>query len=232
MVKLNAGGAVSGAMSGASVGSLFGAPGAIVGGIAGGALGLFGGSKKKKPKKMSTLDPQQQALYDDYIKGLRGEGQFADQYNFDAEGYNDVFDQTIGRPAYRNFEENIIPNITGQFRNKNLMNSSYAGESLSRTGRDVQESLDAQRSQNVFNGQQQANTNRQNGMNQILNMTTFDYAQPQEKTSTIDQILGSVGGMGGGGFADILKGFGGGAKGNSLAGATGRSINGASARVY
>ena len=159
-----AGGAVSGAMSGASIGSVIPgvgtAIGGAVGGLVGGIAGLFGKKKKKKPKKMSTLDPQQQSLYNDYISSIRGEGPMKDMYNFDAEGYNDVFDKTIGRAANRNFQENIIPGITGQFRSNNLMNSSYAGESLSRAGRDVQENLDAQRSQNVFQGQQQANQDR------------------------------------------------------------------------
>lgn len=205
-----ASGAASGAISGAAVGSLFPgvgtATGAVVGGVVGGASGLFGGKKKKKPKKRSTLDPQTQALYDDYIASIRGEGPMKDLYNFDAEGYNDVFDKTVGRAANRNFNENIIPGITGQFRSNNLMNSSYAGESLSRAGRDVQENLDALRSQNVFQGQQQANLNKHNAINSALNTQTFAYDKPEAQTpNAIDQILNSVGPAAGEWFADYLK---------------------------
>jgi hypothetical protein len=210
-----AGGAASGAISGASIGSIVPgvgtAIGAGVGGLVGGIAGLFG-NKKKKAKKRSTLDPQQQALYNDYISSIRGEGPMKDLYNFNAQGYNDVFDKTIGRQANRNFQENTIPSITGQFRSKGLQNSSYVGESLSRAGRDVQENLDALRSQNIFQGQQQANQNKQNAINNTLGMQTFSYDKPgAQAPSTIDQILGSVGPAAGEWFADYLK------KGNTSA---------------
>lgn len=202
MVKLSLGGAAGGGITGASVGSAFGPIGAAAGGVVGAVAGLFG-SKKKKRKKIKTLDPQQEGVYNDYVASLRGQGPFSDLYNFDAQGYNNVFDQTVGRPAYRNFQENIIPGITGQYRQGNLMNSSYSGEALSRAGRDVQENLDAQRSANIFAGQQQANQNKMSGIQNVLNMKTFDYQQPGQ--SSIDQILNKVGPAAGEWFADYLK---------------------------
>ena len=203
-------GALTGALSGASIGSAIPvigtAIGAGLGGIFGAAGGLFGGRKKKKAKKRSTLDPQQQALYKDYVDSLRNEGPFKDLYNFDAAGYNDVFDKTIARAANRNYSENIIPGITGQFRSNNIMNSSYTGEALSRAGRDVQENLDALRSQNIFQGQQQANQNKQNAINNILGMQTFAYDKPgPQNPSMIDQVLGTLGPAAGEWFADYLK---------------------------
>ncbi len=209
MAKYSAGSAASGAISGASVGSIFGPVGTGVGALVGGVAGLFGSKKKKKkPKITSTLDPQQQEVYKDYIASLGGQGPYADMYNFDAEGYNKVFDQTVGRPAYRNFQENVIPGITGQFRSNNLMNSSYAGGALSRAGRDVQENLDAQRAANIFQGQQQAKTSKQNAINNILNMQTFATNKPAAKTpSSIDQILGTVAPQAGEWFADYLGGL-------------------------
>ena len=209
------GGAVSGAASGAYVGSIGGpigtAVGAGLGFLGGGASGLFGGKKKKKkgqngPNKLSTLDPQQQQLYDQYVSSLRGEGPFSNLYNYDTEGANANFDANVSRPAYRNFQENIIPGITGQFRGGNLGRSSYVGESLSRAGRDVQEGLDAQRSNMIFQGQQQANMNKQNAINNILGTQTFSYEKPEAKTpSTIDQILGSLGPAAGEWLADYFK---------------------------
>lgn len=211
MAKYDAGSAASGAISGASVGSAFGPVGTAAGAVAGGVAGLFGSKKKKKKAKaMSTLDPQQQALYKDYVDSIRGEGPFSDMYNFDAQGYNDVFDKTVGKPAYRNFQENIVPTITGQFRSNNIGNSSYTGQALSKAGRDVQENLDAQRSANVFQGQQQAQSNKQNAINGVLNMQTFAYQKPDAATpSSIDQILGKVAPQAGEWFADYLKGLGG-----------------------
>lgn len=210
MAKYSAGSAVSGAISGASIGSSFGPIGTGIGAVAGGIMGLFGSKKKKKKAKpISTLDPQQQQLYNQYIQSLGGQGPFSDLYNFNAEGYNDVFYKTVGRPAYRNFNENIVPGITGQFRSNNLMNSSYTGDALARAGRDVQENLDAQRSANVFAGQQQANQNKQNAIQNILGMQTFAMQKPQQGApSTIDQILGTLAPKAGEWFADYLKGFG------------------------
>ena len=158
----------------------------IFGGL---ATGFFGG--KKKMKKRSTFDKPQKQLYGDYVNSIRGQGPFADMYNYDAEGANANFDKNVGRPAYRNFQENIIPGITGQFRSQGIGNSSYTGEALGRAGRNVQESLDAKRSDMQFQGQQNANTNKMNGIQNILGMTTFDYQQPEQ--SPLDKILSSVG---------------------------------------
>jgi hypothetical protein len=207
------GSGLSGAAGGAATGSMFGPIGTAAGGVIGGLVGLFGGKKKKKkPKQLSTLDPQQQALYKDHMAGLNGQGQFADLYKYDAEGANSNFDQNVSRPAYRNFQENIIPGITGQFRSQNLMNSSYTGEALGRAGRNVQENLDAQRSNMIFNGQQQANQNKINGITSALDRQTMAYSKPgPQNPSTLDQILGSLGESSGQYLADYFsKGSGGG----------------------
>ncbi len=154
---------------------------------------LFGGifGKKKKPKKVSTLDKPQTELYGDYVNSIRGQGPFSNLYNYDVSGANANFDKNVARPAYRGFQENIIPGITGQYRSNNLMGSSYSGEALGRAGRNVQESLDAQRSNMQFQGQESANKNKMAGIQHILGMTTFDYQQPGQ--SSLDKILGSVG---------------------------------------
>lgn len=206
MAKYSGGTAVGGALTGAAAGSSFGPIGTGLGALAGGVAGLFGSKKKrtKKPRRVNTFDPQQQELYNQYVGSLRGEGPFKDMYNFDAEGYNNVFDQTTSRPAYRNFQENIVPQITGQFRQGNLMNSSYAGESLARAGRNVQENLDAERSRNIFAGQQQSQANKQNAINNILGQKTFDYQQ-RSNSPGIDQILNTTAPAVGEWFANYLR---------------------------
>jgi hypothetical protein len=206
MPGINLGGAFSGGVGGASTGSIFGPIGTAAGGVLGAIGGLFGKKKKPKQKKLGAFDPQQQALYNDYVQGIRGQGPLSNLYNFDAQGYNNVFDQTIGRPAYRNFQENVIPGITGQFRQGNIMNSSYTGEALARAGRNVQENLDAQRAANVFNGQQQAQQNQANAINSILGMSTFAYQKPQARTpSSMDQILNTLAPDSGQWLADTLN---------------------------
>ncbi len=198
------GNALSGATTGASVGSLFGPVGTGIGALAGGALGLFG-SKKKKKKTISTFDPQQQDLYNKYMQGINGQGQFADLYNFNAGAANQNFDANVARPANRNFQENIIPSITGQFRGQNLQNSSYLGESLGKAGRDVQEGLNAQRSNYLYQGEQAANQRRSGGIDKLLNTQTFAQDASRDPGSAIDQILNVAGPAAGEWFADYIK---------------------------
>jgi hypothetical protein len=209
-MALDWGSGASGAASGAAMGSaVMPGWGTAAGAVAGGVMGLFGGGgrkKKKKAKLISTLDPTQQGIYQQYADALNGKGQFADLYNWDSQGANKNFDANVSRPAYRNFNENIIPGITGQFRQGNVQNSSYTGEALGRAGRNVQESLDAQRSNMQFQGQQSANQNKMSGMNNILNMQTQAYTQPgAREPNSVDQILNSVSGVGGQYVADYFK---------------------------
>lgn len=204
--------AVSGGISGAGVGSTFGVPGAIIGGTAGFFGGLFGGGqKKKKPKKVSTLDENQQRIYDQLVQAMSGQGEFADLYNYDPEAANEMFEQNVARKAYRQYNENIIPNITGQFRGKNLMNSSYTGEALARSGRDVQENLDALRSQMHYQEGKEARQAKMQGLRDILGTQTFAYLQPQQESGGIDSLLGAVAPIGADWFKDFLKTKGGGA---------------------
>lgn len=194
MVSFDFGNALSGGLSGAAIGSAIPGVGSLAGGAIGGIAGLFGGSKKKR-KKVGRFDKQQQQLYQDQNAALYGQGPFSDLYNYDEQAANQNFEQMYSRPAYRQFQENVIPGITGSFRGRNLQNSSYAGEALGRAGRDVQESLDAQRANVLYSGQQAAQQRKAGGLERLLGMQTFGYEQPQE--SGIDSILRSLAPLGG-----------------------------------
>lgn len=202
-----ASGAVSGASTGASIGSIIPgvgtAIGGAVGGLFGGLTGLFGSKKKKKkkPKTLSTLDPNQQKLNDYQNQSILGEGPLADLYNYNPEQANDVFDKTIANPAYRNFKENVAPEITGAFRSNGLMNSSYSGEALGRAGRDVQQGLDARRYKYLYDEQNNAREAKRNAVENVQNRQTFAYQQPYPDSQengkngfSIDNILNSVSG--------------------------------------
>lgn len=179
---------IQGALAGGQIGGLWGAG-------AGGALGLGGGifGSKKKKKKRSTFDKRQKQLNEQQHDSILGEGPLADLYNYDAEMANQVFDQNTARPAYRSFQENVIPSITGQFRNEGLMNSSYAGDALSRAGRDVQENLDGLRSQYLMGQESDARNAKRSAVENLQNRTTFDYDNsPQSDGFNIDSILGMI----------------------------------------
>lgn len=186
----NYGGAASGALSGAAAGSVFGPIGSGIGGLIGGITGLFGGNKKKK-KKLSSFDKNQQRLNDQQYQGILGKGPLSDLYNYDSESANAVFDQIQARPAQRNFAENTVPTLTGAFRNQGLQNSSYLGDSLSKAGRDVQENLDALRSQYLYNEQKDARGAKRNAVENLQNRNTFAYdagQKPFDIASVIDSI--------------------------------------------
>lgn len=194
MAGFDFGGAAGGAASGAAAGYTFGPIGTGVGAVAGGLLGAF--SRRKKPKRLSALDPTQKKLYEQYAQGLMGQGgQFGDLFNFDSDQAKDVFQKMYAQPAYQNFQENIIPGITGQFRGQNLQNSSYLGGALSKAGTDVQRNLDAQLANILYQGQQSSVNNRINAIQNLLGMQTFAYQKPQ--ASAGDQAYGALLDVGG-----------------------------------
>lgn len=161
-------------------------------------LGIVGNlfKKKKKPKKLSRLDPMQEALRQKQMQGIEGQGPFADLYSFDQARATDVFNQNIRNPAMQQWQESAVPTITGQFRGSNLQNSSYAGEALARSGRDVQRNLDAQMAQYLQSGQQNAQANRMNAINNLQSGQTFDYQKPQQDpwSALMEGGLGLLGG--------------------------------------
>lgn len=185
-------GAIQGGTTGFQAG---GPPGAVIGAITGGTLGLFGGGKKKKKKRISTLDERQQRLNEQQHEAILGQGPLADLYKYNPQEANRVFDLETANPAYRNFRENLVPSVTGAFRNQGLMNSSYAGDALSKLARDVQESLDAQRAKYMYQQQGDVQNARRNAIENLQNRTTFaqDTAAPTGGSGfDINSILGSI----------------------------------------
>jgi len=227
MAKANWGGGLSGAASGASAGASIGsvipgvgtAIGGAVGAIGGGLAGLFGSKKKKKKKKtLSSLDKRQQALNEQQHESILGKGPLADLYNYDPEGANAVFDKNIANPAYRKYKEDLAPSITGQFRSQGLQNSSYVGDALSKTARDIQENLNAQRSQYLYGEQENARSAKRNAVENLQNRQTFAYEDnPTTKPFDLNSILNSVTPDAVSGFMDMFKG-------SKLSGATAKPV--------
>lgn len=185
MAKYDVGTGLMGAATGFASGGILGAGAGLV-------SGFFGKKKKKKPKKISTLDEDQQKLNKAQHGAVFGEGPLADLYNYDADKANEVFDKNIGRLAYRNLKEKTIPAVTGEFRSNGLMQSSYAGDAVAKLARDVQESLDAQRSQYQFGLEQDAKNAKRQSVENLQNRQTFAYDQGQQKQKSS-------------GFGDILN---------------------------
>lgn len=193
-------GALGGASTGASIGSIIPGIGtgigAGVGALAGGVAGLFGGPKKKKKKKISSLDKRQQKLNTMEHDAILGQGPLADLFNYDPEQANAVFDKNISNPAYRKFKEELAPGITGQFRKQGLMDSSYAGNALSKTARDIQENLDAKRAEYLYGEQNNARTAKRSAIENLQNRQTFAYDRSAGTGNNggfdINQVLKSI----------------------------------------
>lgn len=169
--------------------------------IAGGAAiasSLF--NRKKKPKKLSTMDKRQQALWGDFEQGLQGRGQFADLFSYNPEQAQQNFQANVARPAYENFQENVIPGITGSFRGQGLGNSTYAGQALERGGRMMQNDLNAKMADYMFNLENSLRDRKTNALGNYFNTSTFDYQKPQQ--GWFDSALMGAANKFGGQFGD------------------------------
>lgn len=164
----------------------------LLAGIGGLGAGMFA-SKGGGQNKVSSLDPTQKKLYEQYADALSGGGgPLSDIFGFDPESIREQYTQQYAEPAYQQFQEEVIPGITGQFRGQNLQNSSYLGGALGKAGTDVQRNLNSQLSKMLYDAEQQSLQRKQTGLDQLLNMQTFAYKQ-----SPIMQLLqGLAGGAG------------------------------------
>lgn len=169
------------------------------------ASSLFG---KKKAKKRSTLDKQQKQLYNQQNQGLNNQGPLAGLYNFNADKARENFMQNVGRPQYENYLENVVPGITGSFRQRGLGNSTYAGQALERGGRMVQNNINAGMNDYLFKQEEAINNRKQNAINSTLNLNTQAYERPQ--ANPLDSILHGAGGEAGkylfNSFKDVFGG--------------------------
>ena len=149
------------------------------------------------PQKLSSLSPEQQQLFEQMAAALQGGGgPLADLYNFDPEQTRQQFTEQYAEPAYQQFQEEVIPGITGQFRGQNLQNSSYLGGGLAKAGSDVQSNLNSQLSKMLMEAQQGALGRKQGGLNNILNMQTFAY-KDSPLMSLLNSLAGGAGKMAG-----------------------------------
>lgn len=200
------GNGIGGATAGALYGSGIGGP---IGGLIGGGVGLLGGlfgSRKSKPSTLSTLDPKQRQLLDKYIQALEGGGGplgdlFGQQ---DPAQLRSLFENSYAKPAYQNFSRNIAPTIMGQFRSKGLGDSSYAAGALADAGTNVQQGLDSQLANLLYNAQQSQLDRRGRGVSDVLGMGTFDYKQRQP--DIFENLINSLAGGAGKLLADRFTG--------------------------
>lgn len=202
-MAFNTSGMASGAGTGAVYGGMYGGPvGSAIGAGIGGVLSLFRG--RRRPKKKSTLDPEQQRLRQQMLEALEsGTGPLADIYSFNPEELQNLWQKGLVDPSMANWNEEVVPGITGSFRGQNLQNSSYLGSSLSKSGQRLQSDLDAKLAAMLYEGKQSAMNRRGNAYSNLMNQKTFEYQEPQQ--NEIDALLSGLSSGAGDIIAEMAK---------------------------
>lgn len=171
-------------------------------GIAGSAYGALRGSKK--PKKVNLLDPQQQSIFDSLVQAAQGGGGvFEDLVSYDPQRTSDLFNTAVAEPLINQFNEQILPGITGQFRGKGLGTSTYAGQAAARAGEGLERQLASQLANTQNQAYNQSQQNLSNILSKILNTQTYGYKQPT--TSPFDQLIAQLTGQSFGLAGDLYK---------------------------
>lgn len=160
---------------------------------------LFG--KKGKIEQLPTISPQQQELLNKMLSGTSGliPGAFSSLGEMLSEGPS-PWEQS----AKRQFSEEIIPQIAERFSSigEGAQRSSAFGQQLGQAGAGLAERLGAMRA-----------GERQNSLNTLfsllqsgLGQRTFGYREQAPQPGFAQNILSSLGGIGGGIFGNWLSG--------------------------
>jgi hypothetical protein len=114
------------------------------------SVGRFFGGSKEKHKRVSTLRPEQEGLYNQLQQSAMGPGA-GGAYGQAADYYRDLLDpnsqtaQQMFAPETRNFNENIIPQLSEQFAGMGsggLSSSGFRNAAVN-AGTDLSERLGA-----------------------------------------------------------------------------------------
>lgn len=166
-------------------------------------MGLFTG-RKGKFEQRSTLNQQQQPLFDQLQASLQGQGAggafgqtadyYRDLYSNDSQAFKD-----FAAPEMRRFNEDIIPGLAEQFAGMGsggLSSSGFRNAGV-QAGTDLSERLGAMRQQLRQQGIQGMSQLGQFGLSPQFNENIYQKGQP----GLIDSAgpgLGAVAGMFGG----------------------------------
>lgn len=121
-------------------------------------------TKDRSPKKFSTRTKDQDIINQLISQAITsGEGPLAGLVNLDPAASAERYNQAVAQPLITQFNEEILPGITGQFRGSGLGNSTFAGQASARAGEGLERQLASGLAQ--YQGQQE-----QNIMNNIMNL--------------------------------------------------------------
>lgn len=148
-------------------------------------------TKDRGPKKFDTQSQGQQDIFALIEQGLKGEGPFASIGQFDPESSAQRFNDSVAQPLITQFNEEILPGITGQFRGSGLGNSTFAGQASARAGEGLERQLSSGLAQFQGQEQQNASQNLQNLINSFLGQQTFGFKEQSPNLLTQLGVIGT-----------------------------------------
>lgn len=146
---------------------------------------LFG--TKDKIKKASTLTPEQQQLIELINEGLTsGEGAFGDIFG----AFNPKeFEEGVSKPALKNFQENILPQLQEKFIAGNQVLGSGMQRAQNKAGVDLQSKL----SELMYQAQQGQKQNRLAGIQTALGKQGVENIYKQGTTGAVQGFAQGAG---------------------------------------
>lgn len=175
---------------------------------------LFG--KKDKVKKFDTMTGGQMDVLNQLLAGLQGQGgAFGGMFGeFDPNQTANMWEQGVAAPAMRNFQQRVIPSIMQSFADQG--SSSGLGNSLATAGRDMEENLNSQLAQYMWQAQMQHQQNRMAGLGLGLGTKAFQPYTQQGYAGAIPGFMQGVGQGAGQAFGNAIPGMWGNMWGNTF----------------
>jgi hypothetical protein len=138
--------------------------------------------KKDKIKKAKTVTKEQEEIQALIQEGLeKGTGPFADIFGaFNEEEFN----KGISEPALKNFRENILPQLQEKF----IAGNQVLGSGLQRAQTQAAGDLQSQLAQLMYGAQQNKQTQRQQGLENLLGQRNFENIYQQGTTGALQKF--------------------------------------------
>lgn len=152
-------------------------------------------------KQISTLNPQQQSLFNQQAQGLGAIQPQIMQYLQQLLSGDPSASEAFAAPYMRQFNEQIVPGIAERFAGAGALSSSGFQQALGQAGAGLAENLASLREGLKFNAAQQG----QRGIGDLLNMNT--QALVPKDQGFLKNLLLSLAGPASSGLSQVFNPF-------------------------
>lgn len=127
------------------------------------AESLFPREQTRQTGFANNFNPQRQQGLSQWLEGLQGSGLQNDAFStlrqqmqpFDANQYEDFFNQGVANPANRNYQEQTLPAIQARFNQGGARHNSALNQAIGRSAENLNQGLGGLRSQYLNQARQQ-----------------------------------------------------------------------------